>query len=77
MKLAGGQELVIEARRQSPSSVYIESVAWNGKPHTKAWFAHADVVHGGRFVFHLSDKPEGDFGRSEAARPHSLISTSA
>jgi predicted alpha-1,2-mannosidase len=77
MKLAGGQELVIEARRQSPSSVYIESVAWNGKPHTKAWFSHADVVHGGRFVFHLSDKPEGDFGRSEAARPHSLISTSA
>ena len=73
LSLAGGNKLVIEAKRQSRSSIYIESVELNGKPHANAWFAHADVAGGARFVFHLTDKPEGSFGQSETTRPRSEV----
>jgi predicted alpha-1,2-mannosidase len=80
MKLAGGRELVLEARRESEKSVTIASVEFDGKPHPNAWFRHADVVKGGRFVVTMTDRPElsGDgFGRSESTRPKSLISEEA
>jgi predicted alpha-1,2-mannosidase len=76
MKLAGGRELTVEARRESAKSVYIASVDLNGKPHPQAWFRHADVAAGGRFAIRLTDRPElaeTGFGRSEAARPKSAI----
>ncbi len=73
LTLAGGRKLVVEAKRQSPSSVYIESVDLDGKPHPNAWFAHADVAQGGRFVFHLTDRAEGSFGRAESVRPRSEV----
>jgi predicted alpha-1,2-mannosidase len=79
MKLAGGHELILEARRESAKSVYIASVEFDGKAHPKAWFRHADVAEGGRFVVRMTDKPElsaDGFGRSEANRPKSLISAS-
>jgi predicted alpha-1,2-mannosidase len=72
-ELAHGRKLVVEAKRPSPGSVYIESVELNGKAHPNAWFAHADVASGGRFVFNLSDKSGGGFGQSEATRPKSEV----
>jgi predicted alpha-1,2-mannosidase len=71
LSLADGRKLVVETKRQSPASVYIESVDFNGEPHPNAWFAHADVAQGGRFVFHLADHAEGSFGRAESVRPRS------
>jgi predicted alpha-1,2-mannosidase len=72
LTLAGGKKLVIEARRQSDSSVFIESVALNGKPHAQAWFTHADISGGGRFELKLADKA-GSFGQGKAERPRSAI----
>jgi predicted alpha-1,2-mannosidase len=76
LSLSGGRKLIFEAKRQSPASVYIESVEFNGHPHPNAWFAHADVAQGGRFVFRLTDHPdltESGFGRSQAVRPRSDV----
>jgi predicted alpha-1,2-mannosidase len=72
LTLASGKKLVIEAKRQSAKSVYIESVEFDGKSHANAWFAHADVASGGRFVFRLTDAAS-DFGRSKAVRPVSSL----
>jgi len=73
LELARGRKLEIEAKRSSQNSVFIESVELNGKPHPNAWFAHADVAEGGRFVFRLSDKVEGEFGHGEGVRPKSEV----
>jgi predicted alpha-1,2-mannosidase len=73
LTLASGKELVIEAKRQSAKSVYIESVEFDGKPHAYAWFAHADVAAGGRFVFRMTDQPGSSFGRDTAVRPVSSL----
>ncbi|WP_263350605.1 GH92 family glycosyl hydrolase [Acidicapsa acidisoli] len=73
LSLAGGRKLVFEAKRQSAGSVYIESVEFDGKPHPNAWFAHADVAEGGRFVFRLTDRAEGSFGQGNDVRPKSEV----
>jgi len=73
LSLSNGRKLVFEAKRQSPGSVYIEAVEFDGKPHPNAWFAHADVSGGGRFVFRLADHSDGTFGQSEAVRPKSEL----
>ena len=72
LKLAHGRTLVLEAKRPSQGGVYIESVELNGKAHPNAWFAHADVAEGGRFVFKLTDKA-GAFGQSSDTRPKSEV----
>ncbi|MFC5860840.1 GH92 family glycosyl hydrolase [Acidicapsa dinghuensis] len=73
LQLAGGKKLVVEAKRQSADSVYIKSVELDGKPHANAWFAHADVAEGGRFVVEMTDAADPGFGRSEETRPKSSM----
>jgi predicted alpha-1,2-mannosidase len=50
-----GRKLIIEAKRQSPSSIYIKSVAWNGATVNGLAVDHAELVKGGRLTFHLED----------------------
>lgn len=71
VRLAGGRELVLEAQRATVDSIYIQSVEFNGKPHPAAWFSHAQIRTGGRFVFHLGSKPGNSFGHSIESRPFS------
>jgi predicted alpha-1,2-mannosidase len=73
LQLAHGRKLVVEAMRSSPTSVTIESVELHGKPHPNAWFAHADIAGGGRFVFRLTDAPDGNFGQGAGVRPRSDV----
>jgi len=52
-----GRKLIIEAKRQSASSIYIQSVAWNGIAVKGLSVEHAKLVEGGRLTFHLGDAP--------------------
>ena len=70
--LGNGRKLVVEAKRSSPGDPYIESVTLNGKPHSKLWFRHADIVNGGTIVFTMSSKPNEQFGADKDAWPPSL-----
>jgi len=47
----------------------VQAVTWNGRPGTKSWIAHADIVPGGRLVFEMDATPNRDFGRAPADRP--------
>jgi predicted alpha-1,2-mannosidase len=69
--LGHGRKLELEAKRQTAAaaSVAIAAVELNGQPHPNAWFAHADVAQGGRFVFTMGDGAQ--FGRGERFRPRS------
>ena len=70
--LGNGKKLVVEAKRNSPSDQYIESVTLNGKPHSKLWFRHADIANGGTIVFSMSSKPNEQFGVDRDSWPPSL-----
>ena len=73
MHLSGGKKLVITARRQTPASIYVDSVELSGKPHPKSWFLHEDVAEGGEFVIHLKSQPNQKFGSASEDRPVSVL----
>ena len=58
IKVGGGRTLAIEAKRQSPKSMYVGSVEWNGQRIEGLSVAHTQLVQGGTLVFHLSDAPQ-------------------
>ncbi|HJU26377.1 MAG TPA: glycoside hydrolase domain-containing protein, partial [Rhodanobacteraceae bacterium] len=72
LALAEGRKLIVEARNNGPGKPYIQSVAWNGKPWTKSWIAHADLADGGTLTFVMGDKPNERFGASRSDRPPSF-----
>jgi predicted alpha-1,2-mannosidase len=72
LQLGKGKKLEITAHRTSPSDQYIQSVTFNGKPHTRSWFNHRDIVNGARIVFQMGSEPNLEFGSKAADIPPSL-----
>ncbi len=72
VQLGGGKQLTIETVGNGVDKPYIQSVTWNGKPHNKSWFRHADIVEGGTFVFHMGAQPNAQFGAAADDRPPSF-----
>jgi predicted alpha-1,2-mannosidase len=73
LHLAGDKKLVVEAKRRTPDSIYVESFEFNGQLHPETWFKHTDIVDGGRLTFHLQPKPNEKFGSAIADRPKSEL----
>lgn len=70
--LGQGRKLVIQAKRTSPEDKYIQTVEFNGKPYSKVWFRHADIVNGATIVFTMGPEPNKRFGADEGSFPPSL-----
>ena len=77
LTLAGGKKLVVEAKRATPDSIYIQGVEFNGQAHANSWFSHAQVAQGGHFVFRLAHQPDPHFGKDRASRPASNLQLGA
>jgi predicted alpha-1,2-mannosidase len=72
IELAHGKKFIIKAQRSAPSDMYIQSVTLNGKPHTKSWFRHEDIVNGAELVIKLGSEPNKQFGSDPVDVPPSL-----
>ena len=57
LTVGNGSTLIIESQRQSPKSIYVRSLTWNGAPHNGLSIDHAQIAKGGHLVFHLTDTP--------------------
>lgn len=59
MTLAGGKVLTIKANNlDNHDSYYVQSVKVNGRPWSKNWLKHDDVmVHGGLIEFEMGSRP--------------------
>jgi predicted alpha-1,2-mannosidase len=68
--VGGGRTLRIRAPGNAPDHPYVQSVRWNGRPWTRNWIAHADLVKGGELVFEMGPRPSR-FGTARADRPPS------
>jgi predicted alpha-1,2-mannosidase len=69
--LPGGKRLVVEAPGNTAATPYVGAVTWNGRPWTKSWIAHADLVKGGTLRFTMRATPDRAFGHAMADRPPS------
>ncbi len=69
--LPAGKRLVIEAPGNLADTPYIRSITRNGRPWTKNWISHADLMQGGTLTFTMSAEPVKTFGAAKADRPPS------
>jgi putative alpha-1,2-mannosidase len=71
--LAGGKTLTIEAPNNSPTNRYIQQVTRNGKPYSKSYITHQDLLQGGTLVFQMGSRPSPTWGVAPASRPRSAM----
>jgi len=64
----GGKFTVI-AKDNSPENVYIQSATLNGRPYTRSWITHEQIVNGGTLVFQMGPTPNKAWGSAKADRP--------
>ncbi len=67
-----GKKFVIEAKNASKENRYIQSATLDGKPLTKPWFYHSDLVDGGSLVLKMGPKPNKKWGSAPADTPPSM-----
>ncbi len=70
----GGGTFVIEARNNSKDNMYIQSATLDGKPLTKPWFYHSQLVDGGKLVFQMGPEPNTNWGSRPQDAPPSMTS---
>jgi len=70
--MPGGKTFTITARNNSAKNIYIQSARLNGKPYTKTYITHADMLPGGELVFEMGDRPNRDFGKEPESWPSSM-----
>ena len=74
MKLAldNGKTMEIKAEGVSDTNRYVKSVLLNGKPYTKTYITHDDLMAGGELEFVMSSKPNKKRGLAASDKPYSL-----
>jgi len=64
-----GRNFTIIAENNSPQNMYVQSATLNGKPLTRSWFTHAELVAGGELILNMGDKPNTAWGQRREDRP--------
>ena len=67
-----GKTFTIEAQNTSKVNKYIQSATFNGKPLTRPWVYHQDVVNGGKLVLIMGPKPNMNWGSKPGDAPPSM-----
>ncbi|MGC8638676.1 MAG: GH92 family glycosyl hydrolase [Isosphaeraceae bacterium] len=67
----GGGTFTVVAKNNSPRNVYIQSATLNGKPYTRSWITHKQIVAGGTLELQMGPKPNTSWGAAAADRPGS------
>ena len=64
-----GKTFTIIAQDNSDKNMYIQSAALNGKPLTRSWLSHAELVAGGELVLKMGPQPNKAWGQRPEDRP--------
>jgi predicted alpha-1,2-mannosidase len=60
--LPDGKTFTVKAENLSRQNIYIQKATLNGKPYTRSYIRHSDVMKGGNFVFSMGSKPSDTWG---------------
>ncbi len=52
-----GKDFIIEARNLTPANIYVASATLNGKPLTRSWLRHSEIISGGHLILTMSGTP--------------------
>ncbi len=68
LSLQGNKKMNIKVINNSEKNKYIQRITLNGKPHTRAFITHKELVRGGSLNIYMGDKPS-TFGTARANKP--------
>ena len=67
----GGKTFTIRAETSSDTNIYIQQATLNGKPYTKNYLTHTDIMAGGTLVLKMGPEPNKEWGcRPEDCPPN-------
>jgi predicted alpha-1,2-mannosidase len=67
-----GKTFTIIAKGVSDVNRYVQSAQLDGKPLTKPWFYHSDLVDGGSLILQMGPKPNMQWGSKPGDAPPSM-----
>ncbi len=70
--LENGKEVLIAAPKNSDTHRYIRAVSWNGKPYTKNFYRHADLLNGANIYVEMDERPNTRRGTLPEDAPYSF-----
>jgi putative alpha-1,2-mannosidase len=70
--LSNGKHLTIKAPNVSDKNCYVQSLKLNGRPYTKLYLTHADLLNGCTLEYIMGSKPNKRRGQSITDKPYSL-----
>ena len=71
--LPNGRTFSVVARNNSATNRYIQRAALNGKPLTRPWFTHDDLLGGGTLELVMGKEPNRQWGSHEEDAPPSAM----
>lgn len=69
ISVTGGKKFTVEAVNNSEQNIYIQSAQLNGKPYTKTYISHSDIMKGGVLKLIMGSKPNYNYGKAADGRP--------
>jgi len=72
INLENGKSFKITAKNNSRENIYIQSATLNGKPYTKSYLKHADIMQGGSLIFEMGNKPNTEWANKKENRPDAM-----
>ncbi|MCX6268115.1 MAG: GH92 family glycosyl hydrolase [Bacteroidetes bacterium] len=74
ISLEKGKSFVVRAANLSDRNFYIQSASLNGRPYTKCYISHADILKGGELVFNMGPSANKAWGAGFGGFPDTYIS---
>ncbi|MBN1789745.1 MAG: GH92 family glycosyl hydrolase [Bacteroidales bacterium] len=74
VQLENGNKIIIEAENNSSRNRYIRSVKFNGRPYTKNWLKHSELMKGATIRFKMDSVPNQSRGIAKDDLPYSFSS---
>ena len=75
LHLENGRNVSIKANDNTDDNCYVNSLTLNGKPYSKNYIKHSDLMQGAQFVYNMSAKPNYSRGTAENDAPYSFSKT--
>ena len=70
--LSNGKTLILKTNNLTDQNIYIQSVTMNGKPYSKVYFQHDELINGAEIVFEMGPQPNLCWGTGEGDLPPSM-----
>ena len=72
LNLPNGRTFRIAAPGMSPANRYIGSVTLNGRPLSRGYITHDEIMGGGELRFVMAARPNRTWATAKASRPYSM-----